>query len=59
MLVLHGHDDPMVPVEQVNGFEDEMTKAKADWQLNVYSQTMHGFTNPKLTILPLVLSIVP
>lgn len=46
ILVLHGHDDPMVPVEQVNAFETEMTNAHVDWQLNVYSQTMHGFTNP-------------
>lgn len=46
ILVLHGHDDPMVPVEQVNIFETEMTNGHVDWQLNVYSQTMHAFTNP-------------
>lgn len=46
ILALHGYDDPMVPPEQVSDFEQEMTKAKADWQLHVYGNTMHGFTNP-------------
>lgn len=46
VLVLHGHDDPMVPVEQVIAFEEEMTHAKADWQLHAYGHTMHAFTNP-------------
>jgi dienelactone hydrolase len=30
ILVLHGADDPHVPVQQVSAFEDEMRKAKAD-----------------------------
>jgi dienelactone hydrolase len=47
ILVLHGHDDPMVPPEQVLAFEDEMTQAKADWQVYVYSQTKHAFMNPQ------------
>ncbi|NOT12673.1 MAG: dienelactone hydrolase family protein [Methylococcaceae bacterium] len=47
VLALHGHDDPMGPVEQVVAFEQEMTEAEADWQLHVYGQTMHAFTNPK------------
>lgn len=46
VLVLHGHDDPMVPPEQVLAFEDEMTKANVDWQVHVYGKTMHAFTNP-------------
>ena len=46
VLVLHGHDDPMVPPEQMQGFQAEMTKAGADWQVHVYSGTMHAFTNP-------------
>ena len=46
VLCLHGHDDPMVPPEQVLAFETEMTEAKADWQLHVYGSTMHAFTNP-------------
>jgi len=47
VLALHGHDDPMGSVEQVFAFEQEMTKASADWQLHTYGHTMHAFTNPK------------
>lgn len=46
ILALHGYDDPMVPPEQVAAFEQEMTRAKADWQLHIYGNTMHAFTNP-------------
>jgi dienelactone hydrolase len=46
ILALHGHEDPMNPVEQVLAFEQEMTKAGADWQLHTYGNTMHAFTNP-------------
>lgn len=46
VLCLHGHDDPMVPPEQVLTFETEMTKAGVDWQMHVYGGTLHAFTNP-------------
>ncbi|HEB78789.1 MAG TPA: dienelactone hydrolase family protein [Methylothermaceae bacterium] len=46
VLVLHGHDDPMVPVEDVVALENELTEADADWQIHVYGHTMHAFTNP-------------
>jgi len=46
VLVLHGNDDPMVPKEQVNGFEKEMNAAKADWQFHAFGGAMHAFTNP-------------
>ena len=46
VLVLHGHDDPMAPVESVNALEKELTEAEADWQIHVYGNTMHAFTNP-------------
>lgn len=47
VLCLHGHDDPMVPPEQVLSFETEMTQAGVDWQVHIYGNTMHAFTNPK------------
>lgn len=47
ILVLHGYDDPMVPPEQVIAFANEMTMAKADWQIDMYGNTMHAFTNPQ------------
>jgi len=46
ILALHGHDDPLGPNEQVLAFEQEMTEADADWQLHIYGNTMHAFTNP-------------
>ncbi len=46
VLVLHGHDDPMVAPEQITQFQNEMTKANADWQLHIFSNTKHAFTNP-------------
>jgi len=46
VLCLHGHDDPMVPPEQVLAFEQEMSAASADWQVHAYGGTMHAFTNP-------------
>ncbi len=46
VLILHGHDDPLTPTEQVLGIQEEMTNAGVDWQMHTYGQTMHAFTNP-------------
>lgn len=46
ILVLHGHDDPMAPPEDVTALQNELTQAQADWQIHVYGGTMHAFTNP-------------
>ena len=46
VLALHGHDDPMVPIEAVQALEAELTEAGADWQIHVYGHTMHAFSNP-------------
>ena len=46
VLALHGHEDPMVPVAAVNSLENELTAAGADWQIHVYGNTMHAFSNP-------------
>lgn len=47
VLALHGWDDPMATPEDVLAFSQEMTAAKADWQLHAYGGTMHAFTNPE------------
>lgn len=44
VLVLHGADDPFAPAEQVAALQKEMTAAKADWQLVLYSGAVHSFT---------------
>ncbi|MBK1987348.1 dienelactone hydrolase family protein [Sphaerospermopsis aphanizomenoides BCCUSP55] len=46
VLVLHGADDPFVPQEQLQGFENEMRQANVDWQLISYGGVVHAFTNP-------------
>jgi dienelactone hydrolase len=46
VLALHGYADPLVPKNQVNDFEQEMIARKVDWQLHVYGNAMHSFTNP-------------
>jgi len=45
ILVCHGALDPHVPAAQVNAFTEEMISARADWQLIVYGEAMHGFTH--------------
>lgn len=46
VLALHGHDDPLATPDQVLAFEQEMTLAGVDWQLQCYGHTAHAFTNP-------------
>ncbi len=46
VLVLHGADDPTVPQEAVNGIQEEMRKAGADWQMVFYGDAVHSFSNP-------------
>ncbi|MBB6094564.1 dienelactone hydrolase [Povalibacter uvarum] len=50
VLVLHGHDDPMVPVEDVVALEKELTAAGADWQVHAYGRTQHAFSDPRANI---------
>lgn len=45
ILVCTGSADPLVPQAQVQAFENEMTRAKADWEVIVYGGAPHGFTD--------------
>lgn len=47
VLALHGHDDPMAPPDQVASLAKELTEAGADWQIHIYGNTLHAFTNPR------------
>jgi dienelactone hydrolase len=49
VLTLIGADDPLIPPEARLAFEREMTEAKVDWQMTVYGNTVHSFTNPTFT----------
>lgn len=46
VLALHGADDPLVPPNEVFAFEEEMRRARVDWQMIVYGNAVHSFTNP-------------
>ena len=48
ILVCTGAADPFVTREHRTAFEEEMTRAGADWQLHVYANAMHGFTERAL-----------
>ena len=45
VLVCIGADDPMIPPEQRAGFEAEMREGGVDWQMHLYGNTVHSFTN--------------
>jgi dienelactone hydrolase len=44
VLVCTGASDPYITREHRSAFEDEMTQARADWQMHLYANAMHGFT---------------
>jgi dienelactone hydrolase len=46
ILVCTGGDDQLVPLEQVNAFQAEMTAADVDWQVITYGGVKHNFTDP-------------
>jgi dienelactone hydrolase len=46
VVAFNGGDDPTVPPEERKAFEDEMRKAKADWVMTTYANTVHSFTIP-------------
>ena len=47
VLVCIGADDPMIPPDQRLAFETEMREAGVDWQMHLYGNTVHSFTNPE------------
>ena len=44
VLILHGWADPMAKPADVDMIANELTAAKADWQLHAYGHAMHAFT---------------
>lgn len=47
VLVLHGAKDKFVKPEQLEAFKQEMRDAGVGYELVVYPNATHGFTNPK------------
>ncbi len=48
LLVLHGADDPFIPADQLQAFEEGCRKGGVDWQLISYGRAVHSFTNPQM-----------
>ncbi|MCC5806423.1 MAG: dienelactone hydrolase family protein [Opitutales bacterium] len=46
VLVLHGDSDPYVPEGEVQDFQDEMRKVRADWEMVKFGGAVHSFTDP-------------
>lgn len=47
ILLLHGHLDPLVSQQDINAIKYELTEARVDWQMNIYGEASHAFTNPQ------------
>ncbi len=45
ILALHGADDPYVPAEVVQAFQQEMRGGMVDWQMTAYGGAVHSFTD--------------
>ena len=45
IAVFTGARDPLVPPDDVAGFQAEMMRAGADWQMSIYGRALHSFTN--------------
>lgn len=46
VLLCHGWEDPFTPPDATMALAAELTKAKADWQLHAYGNTVHAFSTP-------------
>lgn len=47
VLALHGHDDPVCQPEMEHALAKELSEAECDWQLHIFGNTKHSFTNPE------------
>lgn len=46
VLAIHGSDDPVTPKPMMDTFEDELAKAKVDWQVMMFGGAVHSFCDP-------------
>jgi dienelactone hydrolase len=46
VLILHGAEDEVAPLDEVNKLIADLRAAKVMWELQLYSGATHGFTNP-------------
>lgn len=46
LLILHGYKDPLVSQQDLVSIQEEFSQANIDWQLYIYGDAAHAFTNP-------------
>jgi dienelactone hydrolase len=51
-LLCTGADDPMATPTQWQAVKAGLASAGVDWELDLYSGTRHGFTNPASDLMP-------
>jgi dienelactone hydrolase len=47
VLILHGAEDPVAPMEELNHVISQFRAAKVNFEINLYSGAAHGFTKPQ------------
>lgn len=47
VLILHGAEDEVAPLDEVNKLIADLRAAKVPWELQLYSGSSHGFDNPQ------------
>ncbi len=46
ILILHGYNDPISPMDELYAFQKELENNKVDWQSHIYGNTFHAFATP-------------
>jgi dienelactone hydrolase len=52
VLAIHGSADPVTPKPMMDALEDELTKAKVDWQVMMFGGAVHSFCDPTANAMP-------
>lgn len=47
VLILHGAEDPVAPMVELNAVISQLRAAKIDFEVNLYSGAAHAFTKPQ------------
>jgi dienelactone hydrolase len=47
VLILHGAEDPVAPVDELNAVISQFRAAKVNFEVNLYSGAAHAFTRPQ------------
>ena len=47
VLILHGAEDPVAPMTELDAVISQLRGAKVDFGVNLYSGATHGFTHPQ------------